>query len=162
MLAVKALEERLPGILARGALGALARAKAQEDVEARYGPFAGLFAKVASAVIASADTRSWLSLPGEIQVARFDLPAGPGKVTLQYGGPPETLALDIGPGSRTFVLVRSLPGFRRTDVVTLGPRGNPAPPPVVPAGLPGAPAAPGGPPPAGTPPQPPGTSGVLK
>jgi len=173
-LAAKALQERLPGILTRGLLGAIAKGAVQKESEDRYGPVAGFLTGVAGYVLTSADRRAWLSLPAEIQVAQGEL--APGRQTVQLRGPDWTGAvdLDIAPGSRTFLLVRAFPGYRRIDARTflaaVSPPARPelptATPELPPAGAPGlvpvapglAPVAPGlvpvapGPPPVAPPP----------
>jgi hypothetical protein len=147
-LAVKALQERMPGILTRGLLGAIAKGAIQQEAEEKYGPFAGLVGQVASYVFTAADLRSWLSLPAEVQVADCKLQAGRAGVTLRGPGWTQALTLDIAPGSHTFLFVRAFPGFKRIDVKTFpaagdpGGRPGPFPAPAAPApsGAPGAPA----------------------
>lgn len=117
-LAVKALQERMPGILARGLLGAVAKGEVQQNAEKNWGPFAGLISKVASAVMTSADRRSWLSLPAEVQVARFQLDPGPNQLELRAPGLAGKVPLEVGPGSLTFLVVRAFPGYQRIDVRT--------------------------------------------
>lgn len=169
-LAAKALQERLPGILTRGLLGAIAKGAVQKASEDRYGPVAGFLAGVAGYVLTSADRRAWLSLPAEIQVAQGEL--APGRQTVQLRGPDWTGAvdLDIAPGSRTFLLVRAYPGYRRIDARTFlaavpppaTPELPPATPELPPAGAPGlVPVAPEPPPAASGPPAvPPGPTGT--
>ena len=117
-LAVKALQERLPGILTRGLLGAIAKGQMQEKAEKNWGPFGGLISKVATAVMTSADRRSWLSLPAEVQVARFMLDPGPNQLELRAPGLAGKVALDVSPGSLTFMVVRAFPGYQRFEVRT--------------------------------------------
>jgi hypothetical protein len=138
-LAVKSLQERMPGMLVRGLLGAAAKGEIQDRTEKEYGPVAGLFSKFVSAVVTTADRRSWLSLPAEIQVGQCSLPAGRQTLTLNGPGVADTVALDVAPGGTSFVLVRSLPGFRRIDVrsflgeAPLGPGAEAASSPIPPA-----------------------------
>jgi hypothetical protein len=141
-LAVKALQERMPGILTRGLLGAMAKGEMQQNAEKNWGPFGGLISKVATAVMTSADRRSWLSLPAEVQVARFKLDPGPSQLELRGPGLAGKVALDVTPGSLTFLVVRAFPGYQRIDVRTFPAGGGdlvaprpepPGIPPVVPA-----------------------------
>lgn len=53
-----------------------------------------------------ADTRSWLSLPAEFQLARVKLPAGEQQVVVQYGGSTETYPVKVRPGRITVLPVR--------------------------------------------------------
>jgi hypothetical protein len=127
-LAVKSLEERMPGILTRGLLGAMAKGEVQDEASKNFGFFGSLISKVASVALTSADRRSWLGLPAEVQVARFNLAPGRQVITLQgpgLGG--ETVNLNVTSGSHSFVLVRAFTGFKRVDVKTFGPGGSEAP-----------------------------------
>jgi hypothetical protein len=135
-LAVKSLQERMPGILTRGLLGAIAKGEAQNQANKNFGFFGGLISKVASVVLTTADRRAWYSLPAEVQVAKFNLAPGRQVITLQgpgLGG--ETVNLNVASGSHSFVLVRAFTGFKRVDVKTFGPGGSDAP---VPEGATGA------------------------
>ena len=130
-LAVKSLQERMPAMLVRGLLGAVAKGELQVRTEKEYGAFAGLVSRLASAVVTSADRRSWLCLPAEIQVARFRLDPGRHALALDAPGLADTVTLELAPGSLSFLLVRALPGFRRIDVRTF--QAGPGPPPPAPA-----------------------------
>jgi hypothetical protein len=133
-LAVKSLQERMPGILTRGLLGAVAKGEVQQRAEKNYGLLGGLLTKVATAAVTTADRRSWLSLPAEVQVAGFNLRAGAYRLDLRAPGLAETVALNVAPASHCFVLVRVLPGFKRVDARTFPPAaGLPLNPPVAPA-----------------------------
>jgi len=135
-LAVKSLQERMPGILTRGLLGAIARGEMQKKAEKNYGFFGGLVAMAASAAVTNADLRSWLSLPAEVQVAKCNLAPGPSTLTLTGPGWVEVVPLDIAPGSHTFLMVRAFPGYRRIVTRTFAPEGA-----GVPSMVPAAPAA---------------------
>jgi uncharacterized protein len=148
-LAVKSLQERMPGILTRGLLGAAAKGEMQKKAEKEWGLLGGLLSGLASVAATNADRRSWQSLPAEVQVARFQLPPGPNTLTVRGPGWTEPVPLSIAPGSQTFLVVRAFPGFRRIDVRTFGGAQGPAPAagPPAPASAP-APAGPADPRPA--------------
>ena len=118
-LAIKSLQERMPEIVGRSLLGAIAKAELQRNVKKGCGPFAGFIAGVASLSVASADCRSWLSLPAELQIAKFNLDIGINKLILHGSDWTESVMLDVKAGSNTIILIRSLPGFRRIDIKTL-------------------------------------------
>ena len=135
-LAVKSLQERMPGILARGLAGAVARGELQQKAEKEYGALGGLFTMMATAVVGNADRRTWLSLPAEVQVGRCSLPPGPGTLVVNGPGWSERVSLNVVPGSCTFLVVRAFPGFHRIDSRTFTAGGEaavPAPAPVDPS-----------------------------
>lgn len=84
-IALRTLEENMPAILAR----ALARAVIKYNMSRQAGEnngLAGLMMNIAGVVTEQADTRSWLTLPGEIQMARVTLPPGDYNVSLELIG----------------------------------------------------------------------------
>lgn len=145
-LAVKSLQERMPGILTRGLLGAAAKGEVQKKAEKEWGFLGGLLTGLASVAVTNSDRRSWQSLPAEVQVTRFHLPPGPNTLSVRGPGWTEPVPLNVAPGSQTFLVVRAFPGFRRIDLRTIGGAQGPLPgaePPVpAPAPLPVEPAAP--------------------
>ena len=73
------LEERMPAITARSLARIIAKKK-MEDNAARDNPLAGALLNVAAVLTEVADTRSWTTLPDNIQLAR--LPLAPGQYSL--------------------------------------------------------------------------------
>jgi len=111
-LAVKALQEELPAILARATLGALGKIQAQKKAEQQAGWLGKLVTQVATKLVTNADLRSWLALPAEVQVAQLVLPAGPNQLTLMGPGWTERLPLTMTPGETAFVVVRAAEGYK--------------------------------------------------
>lgn len=76
------LDAALPGITAR----AMARAVAKYQMAREAGKqddLAGLLVNIVNVVTERADTRSWLTLPGEIRMVRLNLPPGRHRLTLE-------------------------------------------------------------------------------
>ncbi|MDR3672771.1 MAG: hypothetical protein P4L36_18140 [Holophaga sp.] len=119
LLEVKALQERIPEIITRGTIGAAAKIEAQKKASDNFGPFGGLIASIATKVVTSADLRSWLSLPAEVQSAHFFLPPGGNELTLSSYDWSEKIALDVAPGSTTFLMVKATPGFRTIKTASI-------------------------------------------
>jgi hypothetical protein len=84
-IAVKTLDEDMPAIMAR----ALARAVVKYQMSRKAGEdngLAGLMMNIVGVITEQADTRSWLTLPGEIQLARVPLPPGDYNVNVELVG----------------------------------------------------------------------------
>lgn len=84
-IALRTLQENMPAIMAR----ALARAVIKYRMSREAGEndnMAGLLMNIAGVISEQADTRSWLTLPGEIQMARVTLPPGDYNVNLELIG----------------------------------------------------------------------------
>ena len=69
------LEGEMPGIALRAALRALIKYSAHHEAEEKGGAALGILVNVLGAATESAETRSWLSLPHQIDLAVIDLPA---------------------------------------------------------------------------------------
>ena len=82
-LARAALSEDLPIITTRAIARAVIKHKMQEKVEEERGQLMGFLATVANVASEQADTRSWITLPQSIQMARVKLPAGMNKVDIE-------------------------------------------------------------------------------
>lgn len=74
------LEDRMPAITARSLARVIAKKK-MEDNAGRDNPLAGALLNVAAVLTEEADTRSWNTLPNNIQLAR--LPLAPGRYSLE-------------------------------------------------------------------------------
>lgn len=89
-IARQTLADALPAVTGRAILRAVAKYQIANRAQQDNGPLAGVAANLAGLLTERADTRSWLTLPGEIQVARLAVPAGTSSVTLEV--------LDAGDG----------------------------------------------------------------
>jgi uncharacterized protein len=93
-IARASLDARMPAITARSIARAVAKGALQESVD-RAGNnnndvaaqlISSLVVRVATAATERADTRSWLTLPSDIQMARLPLPPGSYDVTVELLG----------------------------------------------------------------------------
>ena len=116
---MKSLQERMPAILTRGMVGAAAKIGVQKEAEKRLGFLGGLGATLLTKAVTNADLRSWLSLPAEVQAAQLSLPPGPNELTLAAYDWAEKVAVEVVPGSYTFVTVRGLPGYKAITVANV-------------------------------------------
>ena len=81
-LARYSLKESMPGIMARAAARALVKYNTQQTASDADG-LAGLIMTITNLVTERADTRSWGTLPQEIQLQRIRLPVGSHQMKLQ-------------------------------------------------------------------------------
>jgi hypothetical protein len=77
-VAVKSLEARMPAITARAFVRMAAKDKVARDAGERGGAqgLVGVAVNIANTLTERADTRSWFTLPSQIQLARIALPPG--------------------------------------------------------------------------------------
>lgn len=98
-----------PTIFFRSIMRALAKYLAVRGAEKAGGKGLGVIANILGAATEQADTRSWLTLPGQVRVLRFHLPPGTHQVSLELlgedGRVAATRVLDgivVKPGQWTF------------------------------------------------------------
>ena len=84
-LAKATLEDRLPGITARALARAAAKYSAAREAQKRN-QVAGFLLNLAAVFSEQADTRSWLTLPAEIRMARIPLAPGRYRVRVDVLG----------------------------------------------------------------------------
>lgn len=112
-IAVKDLADRKVRITAKAIARAVAKQAivqaSSKEIEKKYGDMAGLAAKIAGNIAASAlekaDTRGWRTLPGEIYVARAFVPQGNYQVVVEdcSGGQKTVDSISIKAGECKFV-----------------------------------------------------------
>ncbi|MGQ0579971.1 MAG: COG3014 family protein [Betaproteobacteria bacterium] len=84
LMARKALQEEMPGILLRGIIRSTAKSVAQYQAGKNDESGLAAFAiAMGSMITESADERGWRSLPAQIAVARARIPSGEHTITLQ-------------------------------------------------------------------------------
>ena len=84
LMARKALQEEMPGIMLRGIIRSSGKVIAQYEVGKNdQTGLVGLALAIASMVTESADERGWRSLPAQIAIARARVPTGTHTLTLQ-------------------------------------------------------------------------------
>ncbi len=81
-LARYSLEQAMPGIMARATARAVVKYNTQHAAQ-ENGSLAGLIMTVTNLVTERADTRSWSTLPQEIQLQRILLPVGEHQIKIQ-------------------------------------------------------------------------------
>lgn len=75
-IAIQSLKDKMPAIIARALARDVVKAKLAKQADNRGDPVLGLLVNIAGIATEIADTRSWLTLPDNIQMARLPLPPG--------------------------------------------------------------------------------------
>ena len=112
-IAWQTFQDKQPAILARTVARGLVKYSASVKAKEKS-KVLGFIVNLFSAAIETADTRSWVSLPHNVQIGRLTLPAGTHTLTLESldcrGRVIETGTIsdiDIRPGTRSFVNYRT-------------------------------------------------------
>ncbi len=125
LMARKALQEEMPGILLRGIIRSTAKAVAQGQAGKKdESGLAALAIAIGSMITESADERGWRSLPAQIAIARARIPSG--MHTVGFGSTPGRQGIRFSISGRYAVVgIRLMNGATFTMLPT---QPNPAPP----------------------------------
>ncbi len=112
-MAIVGLDDAKGRYIARSIARGVAKFAAKKAAEKAH-PVLGLLVNVASVATERADTRSWLTLPGQFDLARVRLPAGAHDMTITlmsaqgYAVGTRTIKnITVEPGKRTFLTERT-------------------------------------------------------
>jgi hypothetical protein len=96
-LAREALDEDMPAVMARAISRAVVKYQSQKQANEQHA-LAGFLLTVTNLATERADTRSWTTLPREIQMARVMLPAGEHDVRIEIVNPTGAVVdvIDVG------------------------------------------------------------------
>jgi hypothetical protein len=125
ILAVRALRERMPGIVTRQILRSIAKAVINEQAQkvgsraGGVGQLIGMAVKVGNAMTEQPDLRSWRLLPRFAQTARFHLPEGEHDLDVSVGAQRTTVHVTVRAGRPTLLHVMSVPGVLRATATAL-------------------------------------------
>jgi uncharacterized protein len=110
-LARSDLDRRFPLIAVRAAARAILKALASRAVTRQSGELPGQLANLLGVATERADTRSWSTLPGRIDLAVLDAPPGPAEVEVSAAGPAgsKRVAATVPEGGFAFLDCRLLP-----------------------------------------------------
>lgn len=127
LMARKALQEEMPGIVLRGIIRSSTKAIAQYQASKNdQTGLAALAMAIGSMVTESADERGWRSLPAQIAIARARIPSG--EHTIGFGATPGGQGIGFGVSGRYAVVgLRFLGGATFAILPPALPAGQPGP-----------------------------------
>jgi len=103
-LAARSLKEKVPGMIVRQTLRAVAKHQIQKQAGDHFGPLGQLAGNVYNFISENADLRSWLLLPAYTAAMQMELP--PGEQSVNFMGPGVSMTHKIDVKSRKTTLVR--------------------------------------------------------
>jgi hypothetical protein len=94
-LASKQLQQQMSSVVTRQALRLVAKEKLRDTMSQKGGDIGNILATLYNVASEQADTRSWLTLPDEIQILRLSLPSGKQTIELNLAGKSELIEVNI-------------------------------------------------------------------
>jgi hypothetical protein len=118
-LAAKDLQDKLPGIAARQVARVIAKEQMRKRAAQNNGDIGNIIASIYNIASERADTRSWLTLPDNYQIAKLFMPNGTHTVQLNINGNNQSINIDVKPNSKTIVKVQQIGSFINTDIYSI-------------------------------------------
>lgn len=118
-MAVKALKEKVPGMIVRQVLRARAKYETNKMATEQAGLVGSLLSTVYNLVSEQADLRSWLTLPNNAQIFRTRLAAGNHAIELDVAGISQTVDIGLQGGKTTVLRVININNRLRIETFKL-------------------------------------------
>lgn len=118
-LAAKSLEENIPDILARQVVRVLAKEQLRQKLSKEAGDVGNILASIYNIASEKADTRSWSTLPDEVDIISTFLSVGKRSLAVSVNGMTKTLELDIKANRTTLIKMTTLSNESDFQVITL-------------------------------------------
>lgn len=118
-LAAKNLEENIPDILTRQVVRVLAKEQLRQKLSKEAGDVGNILASIYNIASEKADTRSWSTLPDEVDIVSTFLSAGKQSLAVNVNGITKTIDLDIKANRTTLIKMTTLSNETDFQVITL-------------------------------------------
>jgi hypothetical protein len=118
-LASKQLQEQMPSLVTRQALRLVAKEKLRSTMSQQGGEIGNILAVLYNVASEQADTRSWLTLPDEVQILRISLAPGQQTIELNLGGKTELIEVNIQAKRISLLNVTTIGNFQSHKLTQL-------------------------------------------
>jgi hypothetical protein len=103
-LASKDLQEKLPGLVTRQAIRLIAKEQIRHNLSKSGGDVGNILASLYNIASEKADTRSWSSLPDNVQIMRINnIEAGHKKLVISLAGKKEVIDIEVTKNKTTLI-----------------------------------------------------------
>lgn len=118
-LVAKQLKDQLPAIIARQALRLIAKEQLRRKMSREGGDVGNILAGLYGLASEQADTRSWLTLPADVQLLRTSLRAGKYQLPVHGVHGLTTLPVEINAGRITLAMITNMGSYTQIKVTNL-------------------------------------------
>jgi hypothetical protein len=119
-LATKDLQGQLAGLVTRQALRLVAKEQLRQNLKKSGGDVGNILASLYNVASEKADTRSWSSLPDNIQIMTINnIEAGHKKLAISYAGKKEIIEIEVTDNGTTLINFIEIAGFTHYQTINL-------------------------------------------
>jgi hypothetical protein len=109
----------MPSLVTRQALRLVAKEKLRSTMSQQGGEIGNILAVLYNVASEQADTRSWLTLPDEVQILRISLAPGQQTIELNLGGKTELIEVNIQAKRISLLNVTTIGNFQSHKLTQL-------------------------------------------
>ncbi len=102
-LAAKDLQDQLPSLLTRQVVRVVAKEQMRQKLSREAGDVGNILASIYNIASERADTRSWSTLPDEVDIVRMSVPTGKQLLQVQVHGQMQNIEVNVQPNRITLI-----------------------------------------------------------
>ena len=107
-LAAKDLKDQLPSLLTRQVVRVVAKEQVRQKLSREAGNVGNILASIYNIASEKADTRSWSTLPDQVDVIRFNTSSGKQVLQMQVDGQQKSIEIDVQPNRITLINISAI------------------------------------------------------
>ena len=118
-LAAKDLQDQLPSLLTRQVVRVVAKEQIRQKLSREAGDVGNILASLYNIASERADTRSWSTLPDQVDIVRMDLAPGKQTLLVQINGQQKTIELEVQPNRITLINFSAIDNYSNYQAINL-------------------------------------------
>ncbi len=118
-LAAKELDENLPGLVVRQLLRIMAKEEMRHQMTKEAGDFGNLLATIYNIASERADTRSWSTLPDNVQILKMNMSKGEQQLAVNVNGQTELIDIKVNPNRITLINLTNIGNYTGYQTINL-------------------------------------------
>jgi hypothetical protein len=118
-LAAKDLQDQLPALLTRQVVRVVAKEQMRQKLSREAGDIGNILASIYNIASERADTRSWSTLPDQVDIVRMNLPAGKQILQVQLNGQQKNIEVDVQPNRITLINFSAIGSYTGYQAINL-------------------------------------------
>ena len=118
-LAAKDLQDQLPSLLTRQVVRVVAKEQMRQKLSREAGDVGNILASIYNIASERADTRSWSTLPDQIDIVRMDLRSGKQTLQVEINGQQTSIEINVEPNRVTLISLATIGNYVGYQTITL-------------------------------------------
>ena len=118
-LAAKDLQEQLPSLLTRQVVRVIAKEQMRQKLSREAGDVGNILASIYNIASERADTRSWSTLPDQVNIVRMDVPVGEQTLQVQINGQQKSIAVKVQANRITLIKFSAIGNYTEYQTINL-------------------------------------------